>query len=115
MEIDARVVGTRSRIFPCISAVLLVLLLWLAWRVLLLAFADIMIGVLLCGVTDFVARRTNLLRGLAYALVMSSIVVVTGGAVRLWNLTLPPRQSSSLKIFQDLSDIQISKAAARQL
>lgn len=55
MEINARVVGTRSRIFPCISAVLLVLLLWLAWRVLLLAFAGIMIGVLLCGVTDFVA------------------------------------------------------------
>jgi len=60
---------------------LLVLLLWPAWRVLLFAFAGIIIGVLLCGVTDFVARRTNLIRGLAYALVVSSIVVIMGGVV----------------------------------
>jgi predicted PurR-regulated permease PerM len=98
LEINTRIVRTRSRIFPCISAVSLVLLFWLAWRVLLFAFAGIIIGVLLCGVTDLIARRTNLTRGLAYALAVSSIVVIMGGV--LWFIA-PHVVAQTKQLIQD--------------
>jgi hypothetical protein len=105
LRVNIRVVGTRIRIFLCISAPLVALLLWLALRPLFIALASIIIGVFLCGVTDFVTRRTNLIGRLAYTLVVSSTVVATGGAVWFMKSHVAATQGSSFKIFQDPSDI----------
>lgn len=60
------------------GVVLLFLFLWFARELFLVLFAGILLALILRSYTDFIAHRTGLGSNAAYAVAISSIVVVTG-------------------------------------
>jgi predicted PurR-regulated permease PerM len=86
MTRDTRLFAARALIAAAVAIVALLVLglLWYAAQVLLIVFAGLLLAVALGGLADRVAARTRLGRGVALAVVVLALAVVT--ALGVWAL-----------------------------
>jgi predicted PurR-regulated permease PerM len=71
----------RRLLFWAFGLTLVILFVWFVWKVLLLAFAGVLLATILSAFTEWVQARTGLRRGLSYAIVIVVLTVLVVAAI----------------------------------